>query len=444
MRGLGLLRAARQAVLAAEPLGCGLAGEACGGSSSSAAATPLRQLPSLLGLAAPPQAPPHQRQQRAGLAARRRGDDDEDELPEGPRHVSKMSHAERKQLAERRLWQQKEEEQQLEEELAEGMGAAEERKQVIQGLLRGMAGQDAASKFVSSFFDDRQQSGAAVAAALRYRGEGGRYAAGAAAAAGGNEEGLSEGEEEDLEEELEEEEEEGGDAMEVSLPERLDAEEEFDLMSKLQGLRQGSRRIVLDKLLRGGIMRADPSAMREWQEIQGQFQPPDDFRMKVVDVNRTSKGTRTGGLYRYGCMVVVGNGNGVLGWGQGKAAEVNDAVQKAYQRACRNLYPVPRYNGHTIPEPIHSKYGQVKLTLYPKASGRGITANTLMREICKMAGIHDIGVKVHGSRNVRNAVKCLFQALDKMQTEEQITEDAAAKGTMVVTMPPGRYRHLKL
>jgi len=59
-------------------------------------------------------------------------------------------------------------------------------------------------------------------------------------------------------------------------------------------------------------------------------------------------------------MVVVGNGNGVLGWGQGKAAEANDAVQKAYQRACRNLFPVPRYNDHTIPHAINSKYGQVR------------------------------------------------------------------------------------
>ncbi len=67
-------------------------------------------------------------------------------------------------------------------------------------------------------------------------------------------------------------------------------------------------------------------------------------------------------------MVVVGNGNGVLGWGQGKAAEVNDAVQKAYQRACRNLYPVPRYNGHTIPEPITSKYGQVRVRV-PERGG---------------------------------------------------------------------------
>lgn len=149
MRAVCLLRAARQAVLAAEPLGCGLAGEACGSSSSSAAVAPLRQLSSLLHLAAPPQQQPHQRQQRAGLAARRREDDDEDELPEGLRHASKLSPAERKHLAERRLWQQKNEDLELEEELAAGMAAAEERKEVIQGLLRGMTGQDAASNFVS-------------------------------------------------------------------------------------------------------------------------------------------------------------------------------------------------------------------------------------------------------------------------------------------------------
>ena len=62
-----------------------------------------------------------------------------------------------------------------------------------------------------------------------------------------------------------------------------------------------ARSVVLAKLLAGGILRADPAAMREWEAIQGQFKPPEDFRMKVVDVNRTCKGTRTGGLYRYRC-----------------------------------------------------------------------------------------------------------------------------------------------
>jgi hypothetical protein len=96
----------------------------------------------------------------------------------------------------------------------------------------------------------------------------------------------------------------------VDLPSALDAEEEVNLLGKLQGLRPGSQRVLLQKMLEGGIMRADPSAMREWEAIQEQFKPPPEFRMKVVDVNRTCKGTRTGGLYRYR----YGRGQGLAGW----------------------------------------------------------------------------------------------------------------------------------
>lgn len=208
---------------------------------------------------------------------------------------------------------------------------------------------------------------------------------------------------------------------------------------------------MLNKLLRGGILENDPQARREWAAIQRRFEPPSGFRMRVVDVNRTSKGTKAGGLYRFGAMVVVGNGEGVLGWGQGKAAELQAAVKKAYTRACQcvrrrrvweglgwqargaerisrpchpgmqqgclpspkltsdpvqpcsNLFPIPRYNGHTIPEGTEAKFGQVKMVLYPKCSGKGIVANDMIASICKLAGIHDIGVKIHGSRNRRNA-----------------------------------------
>ena len=117
-------------------------------------------------------------------------------------------------------------------------------------------------------------------------------------------------------------------AAQVSLPGALEEEEAVDLLSKLHGLHPGSRRIMLQQLLEGGIMRVDPQARAEWEAIQEQFKPPADFRMKVcslcvyvcgcvlggfvwrhpypfcchaqvVDVNRTCKGTRTGGLYRY-------------------------------------------------------------------------------------------------------------------------------------------------
>lgn len=210
------------------------------------------------------------------------------------------------------------------------------------------------------------------------------------------------------------------DTIELGSVTPLSSEEENEILEELRGLRRGSQRIVLQRLLQGGMLRADPSAMAEWQKIQKAFRPPEGFRMKVVDVNRTCKGTRSGGLYRFSAMVVVGNGEGILGWGQGKAAEVNDAVRKAYHRACNNLYPIPRYNGHTIPEPAEAKFGKVKVVMYPKSSGRGIVASTLISEICKLAGIHDIGVKVHGSRNPRNTVKCLFEAFDKMKTYEEI------------------------
>lgn len=219
---------------------------------------------------------------------------------------------------------------------------------------------------------------------------------------------------------------------------------ESEVLAELRGLRRGSQRIVLQKLLQGGMLRADPVAMAEWQAVQAAFRPPEGFRMKVVDVNRTCKGTRSGGLYRFSAMVVVGNGEGVLGWGQGKATEVAAAVRKAYQRACRNLYPIPRFNRHTIPEPATAKFGKVKVVMYPKASGRGIVASTLVTDICKLAGIHDIGVKIHGSRNPRNTVKCLFEAFDGMATHEEILAGrGGADGRAVtVAVPCGRFGRL--
>jgi small subunit ribosomal protein S5 len=232
-------------------------------------------------------------------------------------------------------------------------------------------------------------------------------------------------------------------AFDISTPAALDTTQEGELLAELRGLRRGSQRVVLQKLLQGGMLRADPAAMAEWKEIQAASKAPEGFRMKVVDVNRTCKGTRSGGLYRFSAMVVVGNGEGVLGWGQGKAAEVNEAVRKAYQRACRNLYPIPRFNRHTIPEPATAKFGKVKVVMYPKSSGRGIVASSLVSDICKLAGIHDIGVKIHGSRNPRNTVKCLFEAFDGMKTHEEILGGAVDNGKKVmVAVPAGRFGRL--
>lgn len=214
------------------------------------------------------------------------------------------------------------------------------------------------------------------------------------------------------------------------------------VLQELKGLRRGSRRVVLQKLLQGGILQADPMAAEELKNIEQSFRPPPGFRMKVVHINRTCKGTRSGGLFRFSALVVVGNGEGVLGWGYGKSVEVAQAVQKAQQSAYRNLYPIPRHNGHTIPEEVTATFGKTKIIMYPKSSGRGIVANPMLASICQLAGIYDIGIKVHGSRNPQNTIKCLFAAFDALQSEDDIV--GYRDGILTIPVLTGRFGKLHI
>lgn len=214
------------------------------------------------------------------------------------------------------------------------------------------------------------------------------------------------------------------------------------VLRELKGLRRGSRRVVLQKLLQGGILQADPMAGEELKKIEQSFRPPPGFRMKVVHINRTCKGTRSGGLFRFSAMVVVGNGEGVLGWGYGKSVEVAQAVQKAQQSAYRNLYPIPRHNGHTIPEEVTAAFGKTKIIMYPKSSGRGIVANPMLASICQLAGIYDIGIKVHGSRNPQNTIKCLFAAFDALKSEDDIV--GYRDGILTIPVLTGRFGKLHI
>ena len=237
---------------------------------------------------------------------------------------------------------------------------------------------------------------------------------------------------------------ESGDEEEMlSVRGEFQQDRESAILEELKGLRRGSRRIVLQKLLQGGILQADPVAAQELKKIEQSSRPPSGFRMKVVNVNRTSKGTRAGGLFRFSALVVVGNGQGVLGWGYGKAVEVGNAVQKAHQAAYKNLYPIPRHNGHTIPEPVTATFGKTKVIMYPKSSGRGIVANPVLASICKLCGIYDIGIKVHGSRNPLNTIKCLFAAFDKLKTQDEII-GRKPDGTIRIPVPTGRFGKVRI
>ncbi|KAI8106590.1 hypothetical protein M9435_001132 [Picochlorum sp. BPE23] len=303
---------------------------------------------------------------------------------------------------------------------------AGERRAKIQDLLKGLSADDAsfdrekAEEFVDSFFDDQSMDK--------------------------EEEGLLAFDEEDAVESDGDDHaiESDGDEQQV-VDESAGAgemEKEDIIMRELRGLRRGSRRVVLQKLLQGGILQSDPAAAEELKKIEKTFRPPSGFRMKVVHINRTCKGTRSGGLFRFSALVVVGNGEGVLGWGSGKSVEVGHAVQKAHQSAYKNLYPVPRHNNHTVTEPVTATFGKTKVIMYPKSSGRGIVANPMLAGICRLAGIHDVGIKVHGSRNPQNTVKCLFAAFDKLRSQDEIV--GFRDGVLTVQVPTGRFGQLNL
>jgi small subunit ribosomal protein S5 len=141
--------------------------------------------------------------------------------------------------------------------------------------------------------------------------------------------------------------------------------------------------------------------------------------MKLIDVSRTSKGTKSGGLQSFSAMVVVGDGQGLVGLGTGKAADLMASVRKATLRAQNRLQFIPRFNESTIPHPVATKFGKCKLRMWPQTSGAGITAHPTMMAVAKLAGIQDLGIKLYGSRNIRNAVKGFFKAALDLQPVEQ-------------------------
>jgi len=118
-------------------------------------------------------------------------------------------------------------------------------------------------------------------------------------------------------------------------------------------------------------------------------------------------------------MVVVGDGNGQIGWGYGKANEVPPSVQKATKQATREMIQIPVING-TIPHQIQGKFGAAKVLLIPAAPGTGIIAGQAVRSVCEAAGITDILTKSYGTNNPVTLVKATVSGLSNLRTKEQI------------------------
>ena len=139
-----------------------------------------------------------------------------------------------------------------------------------------------------------------------------------------------------------------------------------------------------------------------------------ELKDRLVDINRVTKVTKGGRTFTFAAIVVVGDGNGVIGWGLGKAGEVTAAIAKGVESAKKNLVKVPVLKG-TIPHEIEVSFGGAKVFLKPAAAGTGMVAGGAMRAVLESAGINDVLAKSKGSSNPHNLVKATILALSQIR-----------------------------
>ena len=151
-----------------------------------------------------------------------------------------------------------------------------------------------------------------------------------------------------------------------------------------------------------------------------------ELKETVVAINRVAKVVKGGRTFRFSAVVVVGDENGLIGVGNGKAAEVPDAIKKAIEEAKKNLITVPIV-GTTIPHEYVGKFGSASVMLKPGAEGTGVIAGGSVRPVLELAGYKDIKTKVIGTNNPRNVVYATIDALKNMQTAEAVAKKRGKK-----------------
>ena len=152
-----------------------------------------------------------------------------------------------------------------------------------------------------------------------------------------------------------------------------------------------------------------------------------DLKDRLVAINRVTKVTKGGRAFSFAAIVVVGDENGVIGWGLGKANEVQAAIAKGVETAKKNLVKVPIHNG-TIPHEQEAKFGGSRVIIKPASEGTGVKAGGAMRAVLETAGVRDVLAKSKGSSNPHNLVKATIAALEEMRSPKDI---ARARGISV-------------
>jgi small subunit ribosomal protein S5 len=165
---------------------------------------------------------------------------------------------------------------------------------------------------------------------------------------------------------------------------------------------------------RGGDRQRGQDRNRSPQEKQrGELQE------KVVKIKRCAAVVKGGRRFSFAAMVVVGNGQGRVGWGYGKANEVPPSVEKAVKEGMRNQVEVPLQEG-TIPHIVTGRYGAAHVVLAPASPGTGVIAGSAVRAVCEAAGIHDILTKSFGSNNPVTLVKATIAALTQLRPQIEV------------------------
>ena len=152
-----------------------------------------------------------------------------------------------------------------------------------------------------------------------------------------------------------------------------------------------------------------------------------DLNEKLIAVNRVSKVVKGGRIFSFTALTVVGDGNGRVGFGYGKAREVPAAIKKAMEKARRNICEI-QLKGNTLQHPIKGRHSGSKVYMQPASEGTGIIAGGAMRAVLEVVGVQNVLSKAYGSTNPINVVRATLDALENMNSPEQI---AAKRGLNV-------------